>query len=1457
MSEEPDITEDQDDLDRVLAEYMLRVDRGEQVDREELIEAHPELADALRECLCQAAAISRFVTNRSDAMPDTSRIGPYEILSVLGEGSYGIVYLAKDVDLERPVAIKLAKQWHSQLGQQVQTFLEEARRVAQLRHPSIVNIFDVSRGDSAEWYLVMEYIDGPSLKAVFAEGRLSVKTLVELIADVAEAIDYAHNNGILHRDLKPANVLLNKSGQHPRIVDFGMALHEREQHFAPRHPAGTPYCMAPEQVRGETHRLDARTDVWSLGVMLYEGLTGKRPFCRENDSSLFKAILEDDPDPLSRHNSSVPNELQRICIKCLSKRMGDRYATAAELAMDLRRWRNEFASDHVNAGSATEYVEAPADVHGHTRIVPKGLRSFSAEDAGFFLELLPGPRGRDGLPESVNTWIDAIENRDHRPERAVLVLYGPTGSGKSSFVRAGLLPRLASSTATICADSAAGDLEQRVLRSLHHICPNLPARVNLVQACSLIRSGSVSQFDGKVLIVLDQFEQWLHRNNSCLSGNFAMAMRQCDGRRLQCLFVVRSDFWLGITRFLRELEVPLIEGDNSAHLDLFDIRHARRVLTAFGQSYGCLPPAGETLKSEHLEFLEHAAEQIATDGWVVPVRLALFAEMMKGQDWTADTLRKAGGEQGLRVAYLDQVFASPLAAPSHRRFRRQSEAVLRALLPEPGVELKGQCRTRLELKQASGLVEREDRFAELMNILDSQLRLITPTEDVEVHDASATGHGSSMRISTVQPSYQLTHDYLVSALREWLSREQQSTSSGRARLCLEERDRQWQRTQDPRYLPTLSEVVRIVTLTDRNLWSASQRSMIRKSVGRHFRQSLVWIFTVAILSIFLSALYFSARPPNPLLTFQNARLPANERIAAFGRLDLSSATTLGPVIYTLKRERQPDVLLCAVEGLHEYVQNMPVGSHGGGDSVRDLILSEIEELLGRDQIVKSPAEDGLRATLFSTYSSLVPAAEALQFAADSVERNRSLGKDVLIDYLKSFDTASLLQPGVDREQAEFAPDEAVETVTSLIRLIDILPPGEARSLAADLLARLPADQLLDLLMTSFAGKPYQHAERSAAIYVMAGSTADRRQFEARRLLDVIRDRLDRMVKEGDENVNFDDQLEYLLSSIRYVQPYTDQWDEQVFENLRLLLRRRGQFRESAIVDVTCAAYAEMYATASHIGQGNPDALQPLYEILSDDEEVIEYRCAAANALAKIGDPVVIANLAAIVESSSEPSRLRSDAIMGMANIGQRNPRSAEAREIAHTLAALFDTEKYESDDLLADVVHGIAAFGELDDFSHVLSVLNRTDHDLNLDVQDAVFSYLFRNPHNAAEITEQTLVAIVALPEEAKNALYPSPVQFLADIVRMRHFQSSESFQEGCCRLAEELAQLSARHDNPLVRRLASQNLAQLPFVEGMPRVDPDATLNVREEQLAHWQKRWTQIKDRLYLNVDLQFEVR
>ena len=223
------------------------------------------------------------------------------------------------------------------------------------------------------------------------------------------------------------------------------------------------------------------------------------------------------------------------------------------------------------------------------KIVPKGLRSFDEHDADFFLELLPGPRHANGLPESIHFWKTRIE--ETAPDRtfAVGVIYGPSGCGKSSLVKAGLLPLLSESVLPVYLEATADDTEVRLLKGLGRHFPDLHADVGLRDTLSALRAGTGSSATNKVLIVLDQFEQWLHAKRSAEGTELALALGQCDGERLQALLMVRDDFWMALTRFMGEMGIALKQWENFAAVDLFDLRRARKVLTAFGQAFGTLP----------------------------------------------------------------------------------------------------------------------------------------------------------------------------------------------------------------------------------------------------------------------------------------------------------------------------------------------------------------------------------------------------------------------------------------------------------------------------------------------------------------------------------------------------------------------------------------------------------------------------------------------------------------------------------------------------------------------------------------------------------------------------------------------------------------------------------------------------------------------------------------------------
>ncbi|NQU23408.1 MAG: protein kinase [Candidatus Nealsonbacteria bacterium] len=266
--------------------------------------------------------------------PET--IGRYRVRRVLGQGAFGIVYLADDPELDRLVAVKVPRPGRFSSEDETEKFLEEARLAARLNHPGIVTVHDVGR-EGDQCYIVTEYIQGRTLQELADSESLHPAEAAGLVARVADALHYAHKKGFVHRDLKPGNILIDDQG-HPHVVDFGLAVSEDSQRLHAGQIAGTPAYMSPEQVRGETQYVDGRTDIWSLGVILYQMLTGRQPFWRGTAAECLDEIQQRDPKPPRQIDDSIPAELERIVLKCLAKRTTERYNTSADLAGDLRRW---------------------------------------------------------------------------------------------------------------------------------------------------------------------------------------------------------------------------------------------------------------------------------------------------------------------------------------------------------------------------------------------------------------------------------------------------------------------------------------------------------------------------------------------------------------------------------------------------------------------------------------------------------------------------------------------------------------------------------------------------------------------------------------------------------------------------------------------------------------------------------------------------------------------------------------------------------------------------------------------------------------------------------------------------------------------------------------------------------------------------------------------------------------
>ena len=351
-------------------------------------------------------------------------IAHYRIVSLLGQGGMGAVYLADDTRLGRRVALKILPPELGADPERMQRFVQEARLASALTHPNVATIYEIGR-DKDLWFLAMEYVEGQPLSERIRQGPLKTPEIVAIGLEIADALDDAHSKGIVHRDIKPANLMLTPRG-HVKILDFGLAkqaappdTQETQLMTSLGVVMGTVAYMSPEQALGR--EVDARTDLFSLGVVLYEIATGRAPFSGANAQQTMAHLLQSMPEAAARFNYDVPPELDRVIRKCLEKDAARRYQSARELMVDLK---------NLDRDSSSARAPAPADL---TSTATRRLNAIIVDDEELARQLLreylQSAGGVDVIAECANGFEAVKAISEHKPDLVFLDVQMPKLDG--------------------------------------------------------------------------------------------------------------------------------------------------------------------------------------------------------------------------------------------------------------------------------------------------------------------------------------------------------------------------------------------------------------------------------------------------------------------------------------------------------------------------------------------------------------------------------------------------------------------------------------------------------------------------------------------------------------------------------------------------------------------------------------------------------------------------------------------------------------------------------------------------------------------------------------------------------------------------------------------------------------------------------------------------------------------
>ena len=649
-----------------------------------------------------------------------TRLGHFEVRSLLGEGSTGAVYLAEDARLGRHVAVKLLDARATLDEECVRLFEREARAASSLNHPNILTIYEV--GQSPAPFIAAEFVAGMTLRRRLAGARMSLAEALDVAAQVASALSAAHGAGVVHRDIKPENVMLRDDGL-VKVLDFGLAAlaprgadgreadtREGDGHRA---AAGTPAYISLEQIRGED--VDARTDVWSLGVLLYEMIAGRHPFARRAGVPGLGAILDREPPPLGTYAEGVPLRLEGVVRRALEKDRRARYQAVADLAADLRAASDALGAPPARRAAAddnTPAAEAPPSV------AFRGLLPFQEADRDRFY-------GREADTAAL------FEKVTHEHFRFG-VLFGESGCGKTSLVMAGLVPRLwaAGYVPVYCRsyrDPLAALAEECRRHSGLGRAGGEPFPAYLRRVCR--------ELGAPLVVVYDQFEEFFVNFRGADERDlFARAVAECHDARdlpVKFLFSMRSDFlYLINAEFARRVEEPLLSA-KLYHLRNFDEEAAAEVIERSAARAGLPFEAG---------LARHVARELSDGGAVLPSELQIVGERLQAERlYTLAGYRRAGGRERLVHGFLEDVIEAS-------GDREGAQLVLRSLVSDENTRLT------LTLEEVARRTERgREAVSRLLRVFASA-RLVREMQEEEPW------------------RYELMHEYLIDKINQTTGR---------------------------------------------------------------------------------------------------------------------------------------------------------------------------------------------------------------------------------------------------------------------------------------------------------------------------------------------------------------------------------------------------------------------------------------------------------------------------------------------------------------------------------------------------------------------------------------------------------------------------------------------------------------------------------------------------------------